>query len=415
MLKKSFSLLLIKYLSKRAVILYHPIPNSPAADNVILDLSWLTDVLQKIVTVTPQKAVPRNLWKDVRRAQREGIVTDGLLKFYLKDVEKQDVIIDVMKYFNLLCDRHDFGCPADERDYINIEGPLEDPLLSSSDENVTSYFVPCLLREECELESLGVTDESALRPLQLCSKVRIPLPLFYRILTVFSRRFSRKPTLHRNLAYFNVHSGHRLKIVYLSHSLQFTVLKSAPEPIKRDVCCAVRQYVVDRIKKAREPGMRGLVLELRCDGVTIPERYRCPGGTEDLYDVHGEQWEPPRGLDLWYAEKHHEAASATASLADEWHHVVQPEIVFLKDNFVYSARLRDILMAKSLLSPDDIEEIGLIKTTRERVHDLIWKYLSKRGPGSLLKFIEALEEDYPPQSALAQRLRSRLSECTTTS
>ena len=97
-------------------------------------------------------------------------------------------------------------------------------------------------------------------------------------------------------------------------------------------------------------------------------------------------------------------------MADEWQRVVRPEIVFLTDNFVYSARLRDILMAKKLLSPDDIEEIGLVKTTRERVHELIWKYLSKRGPGSLLKFIEALEEDDPPQSALAQRLRSHLSQ-----
>ena len=97
-------------------------------------------------------------------------------------------------------------------------------------------------------------------------------------------------------------------------------------------------------------------------------------------------------------------------MAGEWQRIVQPEIVFLVDNFVYSGRLRDILMSKRLLSPDDIEAIGLIKTTRERVHELIWKYLSKRGPGSLLKFIEALEEDDPPQSALAQRLRSRLSE-----
>ncbi|XP_065836598.1 uncharacterized protein [Oscarella lobularis] len=306
-------LVALQYLSKRAVILYHPIPNSPAADNVILDLSWLTNVLQRVVTVTPRKGIPRNLWKDSRRAEREGIVTDGLLKFYLKDVKKRDVIIDLMKYFNLLCDRHDVGCPADERDYINIESPLEDPPLSSSDENVASYFVPCLLREEREPESLGVTDESAPRPLQLHSNVRIPLPLFYRILTVFARRFSRRPTLHRNLAYFNVHSGHRLEIVYLSDSLQFTVLKSSPEPIKRDVCCAIRQYVVDRINKARDPGMRGLRLELRCDGVTIPERYRCPGGTEDLYDVHGKWCKPPSGLDLWYAEKRHEAASATAS------------------------------------------------------------------------------------------------------
>ena len=97
-------------------------------------------------------------------------------------------------------------------------------------------------------------------------------------------------------------------------------------------------------------------------------------------------------------------------MAGEWQRIVQPEIVFLVDNFVYSGRLRDILMSKRLLSPDDIEAIGLIKTARERVHELIWKYLSKRGPGSLLKFIEALEEDNPSQSALAKRLRSRLSE-----
>ena len=306
-------LVALQYLSKRAVILYHPIPNSPAADNVILDLSWLTNVLQRVVTVTPRKGIPRNLWKDVGKAEREGIVADSLLKFYLKDVKKLDVIIDLIKYFDLLCDRHDVGCPADDRDYINIESPLEDPPLSSSDENVASYFVPCLLREEREPESLGVTNESAPRPLQLHSNVRIPLPLFYRILTVFARRFSRKPTLHRNLAYFNVHSGHRLEIVYLSDSLQFTVLKSSPMPMRRDVCCAIRQYVVDRIEKAREPGMRGLRLELRCNGILIPKGYRCPGGTEDLYDGHGKWCEPPSGLDLWYAEKRHEAASAPTS------------------------------------------------------------------------------------------------------
>ncbi|XP_065831298.1 uncharacterized protein [Oscarella lobularis] len=101
-------------------------------------------------------------------------------------------------------------------------------------------------------------------------------------------------------------------------------------------------------------------------------------------------------------------------MADEWQRVVLPEVVFWTGYFVYSARLRDILMAKNLLSPDDIEEIGQIKTTTERVHELIWKNLSKKGPGSLLKFVEALEEDDLPQSTLAQLLRSRLSEGATT-
>ena len=91
---------------------------------------------------------------------------------------------------------------------------------------------------------------------------------------------------------------------------------------------------------------------------------------------------------------------------DEWTRVVQPRTTFLYDHLIVTDRLLHLLIQKGHLGPDQLEEIKLKKTCREKIDLLIWSYMSRRGPGSLKAFCDALREDNPPQVYLAEELTS---------
>ena len=76
-------------------------------------------------------------------------------------------------------------------------------------------------------------------------------------------------------------------------------------------------------------------------------------------------------------------------------------------NLVLSLNLCHCLMEKKLLSQQEWEDIECQRTSGEKLHTLIWKYLSKRGPRSLKEFCDALDALDPPNEYLSCLIRER--------
>ena len=91
-------------------------------------------------------------------------------------------------------------------------------------------------------------------------------------------------------------------------------------------------------------------------------------------------------------------------MAEEWE-VVWEMITDVHKNVVLRPKLFFALIEKRLINFDDVEEINLAKTNMDKLGVLIGGYLSKTGPGSLDKFLEALRKD--DQQYIADQISSR--------
>ena len=94
-------------------------------------------------------------------------------------------------------------------------------------------------------------------------------------------------------------------------------------------------------------------------------------------------------------------------IRSEWDSVVGPLMNEITNHLVLSLNLCHCLMEKSLIYEMEWEDIECQPTSRDKVHTLIWKYLSKRGPGSLEAFCNALEALMPPNTYLSRLIREK--------
>ena len=256
---------LLNYLSNRSVLLYHPLALKCAeAKEVVLDVEWLISQLEKVITV--QTDVPAMFKNAVIRSSEKGIMTVELIKHLLKDSgSARYLIMSLMNQFDLLCEYaalEDLKQADDERDYVNLSGFKH----QSSAQDIDDYdacFIPCLLHRPTTLQSMMVAVEFKTPYLLLSSGcLRMPRPLFYRLLTRLCNRFRRLPQLFQNAGYFHVYHNHKLEIVLNRYSLQMSILttnKTAPEPA---VCFLVQGFVVHEVNEAKQLAMAGLELEL---------------------------------------------------------------------------------------------------------------------------------------------------------
>jgi GTPase SAR1 family protein len=268
---------LLRYLSNRSVLLYHPMAfNSNMDEEVVLDVEWLVTQLEKIITV--QTAVPAILTSAVERCSEKGIMTVDLIKHLLQEngsARYQCLIMFFMGQFDLLCEYaalEDLKQADDQRDYVNLNPstdhcqPKEEPHMQckQTEDYHRAYFIPSLLQRPTVVQSLSVPVAVKRAPYLLLSsgRLRMPRPLFYRLLTRLCKRFRRLPRLYQNAGYFRVHYNHELEVVLNRFSLQLTVLTKHQTPLIPDVCCAVRNFVVSEVNEAKQLAMSGLELEM---------------------------------------------------------------------------------------------------------------------------------------------------------
>eukprot|EP00118_Oscarella_pearsei_P023929 m.293732 g.293732 ORF g.293732 m.293732 type:complete len:1094 (+) comp40740_c0_seq29:402-3683(+) len=310
--------LAIRYLSNRAVILYHdlPGPHTEEADT-ILDPGWLAQVMQKLITV-PSK-IPARYRNNVMRSKQKGIVTKEFVDYQLEEIESKGLIIKLMQYFDLLCDYYcldpQVGQGEDKKYLIDPERPETDDLVpDDSTLPKDAFFIPCLLRDRKDVDPLQRLQGFSTLPLFLYSSAaRIPPPLFYRLLTQLSRRFPRLTQLHRNVGYFKIFYRHTLEIALLPYSIQFHVFtKTGGEP-RRDICSRIRVLVCKKVEETKQQGMAGLQV---CLGyvngsnasATTPHISEhnfvslmdFPDKSTQLFAGGDEVEKPPDGLALWY-------------------------------------------------------------------------------------------------------------------
>ena len=308
---------LLHYLSNRAVLLYHPKALKSGEEEVVLDVEWLISQLEKVITIHTN--VPPLLENDVRRSREKGIMTTSLINHLLSD--RQQFLMSLMKHFDLLCryEGTDDNCrdtADDQRDYVRLKRTTATTTPESKkDVECKAYFMPCLLQKQSDLQSSAVEDGCRTVPLILKSDdIRVPKPLFYRLLTRFATRFPRLPQLFANVGYFHVYHGHKLEISLEKYHLQIIVLASNKEHLLPAVCFLVRDYVTDEVNKAKHPGMSGLELSLgfyypvttntlvdsEKDFVSL-ERY--PIFRKLLYVASiKREIDPPSELKVWYPE-----------------------------------------------------------------------------------------------------------------
>ena len=263
--------MLIRFLTNRAVLLYHPLPGVTNRSAVV-DVQWLARVFQKVVTVHMRSTTPLEYHDDLERAKCKGIVTSLYLSYLLSDYsDYQKEIKDLLIFFDIICPYQILqkaGDAAsdddnDERDYVCLSSTDDDSRRSYQSEGpVVAYFVPCLLTLD---EKVSCAGSAAAEPLVLFSKnYRIPQTLFYRIMTRLASRFGRCPRLHPSLGYFVVYHDHRLEIRLYKYSILFTVFPIRGDKVASHVCSRVREFVVAAANDCKKNGMAGLELHLGC-------------------------------------------------------------------------------------------------------------------------------------------------------
>ena len=264
---------LIRFLTNRAVLLYHPFPGA-TDDSAVVDVQWLARVFQKVVTVHLRIRTPAEYHNDLERAKSKGIVTSAYLNHLLSEYsDYRKKIKELLMFFDLVCPYkilEKTGNAAsdddnDERDYVCLEsrgiGNFGSRYQRSGDP-VIAYFVPCLLTKD---EKLYPKQGGVAEPLALYSeKCRIPQTLFYRIMARLAGRFGRCPRLHPKRGYFVVYQDHRLEINLNKYSITFTVFPIRGDRVKSQVCSRVREYVFAFADDCKRNGMAGLELHLGC-------------------------------------------------------------------------------------------------------------------------------------------------------
>eukprot|EP00118_Oscarella_pearsei_P028392 m.2043 g.2043 ORF g.2043 m.2043 type:complete len:230 (+) comp8201_c0_seq1:59-748(+) len=93
-------------------------------------------------------------------------------------------------------------------------------------------------------------------------------------------------------------------------------------------------------------------------------------------------------------------------MASEWETHVRCRWLDVLKNFVLSEELQAALMQVGLVSHADLQTVKTGGTDNEKKSKLVWEYMSTKGPGSLLKFCEALE--MTSQGHLAKIFRDSL-------
>ena len=311
---------LLHYLSNRAVVLYHPKALKHGEEEVVLDVEWLISQLEKVVTIHTD--VPPKFKNDVTRTVQRGIMTASLITHLLSESGSQRLIISLMNHFDLLCQFAGFGRQElhkadDSQDFLCLDGSEED---SSLDDVPTTencdYFIPCLLEKASPLESQQIDGTLKTVPLLLSSApLRIPRPLFYRVLTHLCKRFRRLPVLCSNVGYFHIYPDHRLEFSLNRYSFQFAILSETQTPPRSDVCGCACDYIVNTVEKLKLQGMAGLHLQigfeltgtcLSVPGVSDDDDFVSLDGFPDqrrqLYNSKNRQIGIPRELLMWYPQ-----------------------------------------------------------------------------------------------------------------
>ena len=258
-------LVLLRYLSNRSVLLYHPMAlKSKDKEEVVLDVEWLISQLEKVITI--QTDVPAMYKNAVIRSSEKGIMTVEFIKYLLQDSgSARCLIMSLMNQFDLLCEYaelEDLKQADDQRDYVNLHR-AKPHIHTKGVDDYQACFIPCLLQRPTTLQSLSVPVSFKTPYLLLSSgSLRMPRPLFYRLLTRLCHRFRRLPQLFQNAGYFHVYHNHKLEIVLNRYCLQMSVLTTNETPPLPAVCFLVRDFVVSEVNEAKQLAMSGLELEL---------------------------------------------------------------------------------------------------------------------------------------------------------
>ena len=313
-------LVLLQYMSSRAVLMYHPMALKSGDDEeVVLDVEWFVSQLQKVITIYMEDDVPPMLWNDVKRSKEKGIMTMSLVRHLLSDAgSAQRLIVSLMRHYDLLCEysvlEENLKTASDYQDFLSLEGGGESHCEVKRDVfESKACFIPCLLEHAAVLESCKMNDELKSLPLILSSApIRIPQPLFYRVLTLLCKRFCRLAVIYRNVGYFHIYPGHRLEFALNRYNFQMTVLSETHAPLNAKVCVAVREWIVDVVDKAKQQGMPGLTLQLgfEWDVPTLKssnnEFISLDGYQQSRFllysNVTKREVEPPSRLSLWYPQ-----------------------------------------------------------------------------------------------------------------
>ena len=317
-------LVLLQYLSSRAVLMYHPMAlKSGDEEEVVLDVEWFVSQLQKVITIYMEGDVPPMLWNDVKRSKEKGIMTMSLVRHLLSDAgSAQRLIVSLMGHYDLLCEysvleEENLNTASDYQDFLTLEGEEGESHCQDKRDAFESKacFIPCLLEHAVGLESDKMNDKLKSLPLILSSApIRIPQPLFYRILTLLCKRFRRLAVIYRNVGYFHIYPGHRLEFALNRYNFQMTVLSETHTSLNAKVCVAIREWIVDVVDKAKQQGMPGLKLQLgfECDVSTSTLEssnfeFICLDGYQQsrflLYSNETKrEVQPPNRLSLWYSQ-----------------------------------------------------------------------------------------------------------------
>ena len=309
---------LLHYLSNRAVLLYHPKALRSGEEEVILDVEWLISQLEKVITIHTD--VLPMFENDVRRSREKGIMTASLINHLLSDSgSRRHLLMSLMKHFDLLCpyggiDDNCLGKADDRLDYVSLKRTPTVTPERKEDVECKAYFVPCLLQKQSALQSSAIEADCRTVPLILRSgDIRIPKPLFYRLLTRFATRFPRLPQLFANVGYFHVYPNHKMEISLERYHLQVIVFTSNKERLLPAVCFLVCEYVMDEVDKAKHPGMSGLELNLGfyypLTTVSLVDSQQdfvslkgYPDSRKRLYVASIGEIDPPSELKVWYPE-----------------------------------------------------------------------------------------------------------------
>ena len=318
-------LVLLRYLSSRAVLMYHPKAlKSGDEEEVVLDVEWFVSQLQKVITIHMEGDVPPMFWNDVKRSKEKGIMTMSLVRHLLSDAggSAQRLIVSLMSHYDLLCEypvieEEDLDKASDCNDFLSLKGEREGQSCNEERDvfERQACFVPCLLEHAVGLESDKMNDEQKSLPLILSSApIRVPQPLFYRVLTLLCKRFRRLAVIYRNVGYFHIYPGHRLEFALNRYNFQMTVLSDTVTPPNSKVCGAVREWIVNIVDKAKQQGMAGLKLRLgflqnaltSISSISNAEFISLDGYQRNRYSLYSRmtktEVQPSTRLYLWYPQ-----------------------------------------------------------------------------------------------------------------
>ena len=292
-------------------------------EEVVLDVEWFVSQLQKVITIHMEGDVPPMFSNDVKRSKEKGIMTMSLVRHLLSDAggSAQRLIVSLMSHYDLLCEYQviedkNLKTASDCHDFLNLEKEGEGQSHSEQEHDVfdgQACFIPCLLEHAVGLESYTMNDKWKSLPLILSSApIRIPQPLFYRMLTLLCRRFRRLAVIYRNVGYFHIYSGHPLEFALNRYNFQMTVLSDTHTPLNAKVCVAVREWIVDVVDTAKQQGMAGLKLQLGFDvsAVSLKSSYiefiSLDGYQQSRFQLYSSvtnrQVQPPPKLSFWYPD-----------------------------------------------------------------------------------------------------------------